>query len=106
MDFKEHFEDEPCFQISVVAKMLDLHPQTIRNYERMGLISPSRTKGNVRLFSANDIRKLKQIASYTELGVNLAGVEIIVRLLEQMEEMKGEMEREIEEMKRKFKNLE
>jgi len=78
-----------CFSISVVSRMLSLHPQTIRHYEKLGLISPSRTAGNVRLFSIRDVKRLRVIHMYTSKGVNLAGVEIIVELLERMEALEG-----------------
>ena len=77
-----------CFSISVVSKMLDLHPQTIRNYEKLGLVSPARTAGNIRLFSLRDVKRIRQIHDYTSRGVNLAGVEIIVDLLEEMETLR------------------
>ncbi|HIE35109.1 MAG TPA: MerR family transcriptional regulator [Campylobacterales bacterium] len=88
--------DEPVFLISVVAKVLKIHPQTLRQYEREGLITPSRTEGKMRLYSQKDIDKIKLILRLTrELGVNLAGVDIILRLKEQIEQM----EKEIEELK-------
>jgi MerR family transcriptional regulator/heat shock protein HspR len=77
-------ELDGCFSISVVSRMLSLHPQTIRNYERLGLVNPSRTSGNIRLFSMRDVQRLRQIHTYTSRGVNLAGVEIIVELLERL----------------------
>jgi MerR family transcriptional regulator/heat shock protein HspR len=73
--------------MSVVARLLHIHPQTIRHYERLGLLAPFRTAGNVRLFSEGDIRRLRQINELTEMGVNLAGVEIIVRLVQRIEQM-------------------
>ncbi len=67
--------DEPCYSISVVAQMVDLHPQTLRNYEQLGLVVPQRTKGNRRLYSAAEVELLRKISRLTqELGVNLAGV--------------------------------
>jgi len=91
-----HAYDEPVYLISVVAKVLNIHPQTLRQYEREGLISPSRTEGKTRLYSQKDIDRIKTILRLTrELGVNLAGVDIILRLKEQMEEM----EREIEQLR-------
>ena len=89
---------QPYFVISVVSKMLDIHPQTIRHYERLGLITPHRTEGNIRLYSRRDIDRLEQICSFTNLGVNLAGVEVIVSLLEKMETAKNEMRREMQKM--------
>ncbi|MCE1248140.1 MAG: MerR family transcriptional regulator [Firmicutes bacterium] len=84
-------ESMPFFHISVVSQMLNLHPQTIRNYERMGLIAPSRTDGKMRLFSQKDVNKVKRIHTYTSMGVNLAGVEIIMKLLERIDEMERMM---------------
>lgn len=83
----DDLEFNACFSISVVSRMLNLHPQTIRNYERMGLVQPSRSRGNVRLFSMQDVQRLRQIHTYTSRGVNLAGVEIIVELLDQIEQL-------------------
>ncbi len=81
-----------CFVISVAARVLHVHPQTLRYYERAGLISPSRSKGNIRLYSARDIERAQQIKRLVEdLGVNLAGVEVIIRLTERMREMEREL---------------
>lgn len=81
-------EIQGCFSISVVARMLALHPQTIRHYEKLGLVSPSRSGGNVRLYSMRDVRRIRQIHDYTARGVNLAGVEIIVGLLDELERLR------------------
>lgn len=97
--------DEPYFVISVVSKMLNVHPQTIRHYERLGLLYPHRTGGNMRLFSKRDVERLERICSYTNLGVNLAGVEIIVRLLEKMEAAKADMEAQIDGLRRERDRL-
>ena len=77
--------NRPRYPISVVADMLDVHPQTLRLYEREGLIKPQRTKRNTRMYSEADVEQLKSVLSLTELGVNLAGVEIIIRMREQIE---------------------
>ena len=91
-----HSYDEPVYLISIVSSMLNIHPQTLRQYERDGLISPSRTSGRMRLYSQRDIDRMKMILRLTrDLGVNIAGIDIILRLKEQMEEM----EREIEHLK-------
>ncbi|MRI58928.1 MAG: MerR family transcriptional regulator [Epsilonproteobacteria bacterium] len=96
-----HRYDEPVYLISVVAKVLNIHPQTLRQYEREGLISPSRTEGKTRLYSQKDIDRIKTILRLTrDLGVNLAGVDIILRLKEQMQEMEEEIERLRSEIKR------
>jgi MerR family transcriptional regulator/heat shock protein HspR len=82
------------YTISVVAKLYELHPQTLRLYEREGLIKPSRSQGNTRLFTDEDLQRLEVILSLTrELGVNLAGVEIILNMREKMDTMQREFER-------------
>src|SRR3712207_4227571 len=82
-----------CFVISVAARLLGVHPQTLRYYERAGLIQPSRSRGNIRLYSARDIERAQQIKRLIEdLGVNLAGVEVILRLTERMRQMEGELQ--------------
>ncbi len=84
---------KPVFMISVVAEMLDIHPQTLRLYEREGLVVPQRTEGNTRLYSQEDIDKLRRVLRLTrELGVNLAGVEVILSMREKMEQMQEAME--------------
>jgi MerR family transcriptional regulator/heat shock protein HspR len=85
--------DEPVYLISVVAKLLDIHPQTLRQYEREGLVVPSRTEGRIRLYSQRDIDRIKMVLRLTrDLGVNLAGVDIILRLKEKIEVLESEME--------------
>ena len=82
-----------CFVISVAARLLNVHPQTLRYYERAGLISPSRSRGNIRLYSTRDIERAQQIKRLIEdLGVNLAGVEVIMKLTERLREMEQEIE--------------
>ena len=82
-----------CFVISVAARLLNVHPQTLRYYERAGLIAPSRSRGNIRLYSTRDIERAQQIKRLIEdLGVNLAGVEVIMKLTERMREMEQELE--------------
>lgn len=81
---------EPVYLISVVADILGVHPQTLRQYEREGLIKPSRTNGKIRLYSQKDINHIKYVLSLTkELGVNLAGVDIILQLNERIEELEA-----------------
>jgi len=88
-----HSYDEPVYLISVVANMLDIHPQTLRQYEKEGLITPSRTAGKMRLYSQRDIDKIKMILKLTrELGVNIAGVDIILQLKEKMDLMYAEID--------------
>ena len=80
------------YMISVVAKSYGVHPQTLRLYEREGLLKPSRTEGNTRLYSEDDLRQLEVILNLTrDLGVNLAGVEIILNMRRKMEQMQTEM---------------
>lgn len=80
------------FSISAVAKMFSVHQQTVRLYEKQGLISPKRSTGNTRLFSEEDIDRLEEVIYLThEMGINLAGVEMILRLKKQIKKMQGEM---------------
>ena len=84
---------KPLYQIGVVAEMLRIHPQTLRLYEKKGLINPSRTVGRTRLYSAEDVEEIQRILRLTrDLGVNLAGVEIIIKMRRQMLVMQREME--------------
>ena len=79
------------YMISVVAKSYGIHPQTLRLYEREGLLKPSRTEGNTRLYSEDDLRQLEVILNLTrDLGVNLAGVEIVLNMRRKMEQMQAE----------------
>jgi len=88
-----HSYDEPVYLISVVATMLDIHPQTLRQYEREGLVEPSRTQGRMRLYSQRDIDRMKLILRLTrQMGVNLAGVDIALQLKEQIDEMQKEID--------------
>ena len=81
------------YTISVVADQFGIHPQTLRLYEREGLLKPSRTDGNTRLYTDEDMERLDLILSFTrDLGVNLAGVEIILNMREKMEEMQRQMQ--------------
>jgi len=87
-----HNYDEPVYLISIVSKILDIHPQTLRQYERENLICPSRSNGRIRLYSQRDIDKIKLILRLTrELGVNLAGVDIILRLKDNVDAMEKEI---------------
>lgn len=82
-----HTYDEPVYLISVVAKVLSIHPQTLRQYEREGLVLPSRTDGKMRLYSQRDIDRIKMILRLTrDLGVNLAGVDVVLQLKEKIDE--------------------
>jgi MerR family transcriptional regulator/heat shock protein HspR len=80
------------YMISVVSKNYGIHPQTLRLYEREGLLKPSRTEGNTRLYSEDDLRQLEVILNLTrDLGVNLAGVEIVLNMRRKMEQVQGEV---------------
>ena len=78
---------EPCFVIGVVARLVNMHPQTLRHYERLGLIRPSRTGGRIRLFSPADLSRLRRIQELQEQGVNPAGIKIILDLEEQVKRL-------------------
>ena len=83
---------EPCYVISVAARMVGVHAQTLRYYEREGLIEPSRSRGNIRLFSPRDIERLRRIKMLmADLGINLAGAEVVLRMSERMVQMEQEM---------------
>ena len=91
------------FMISVVAQRYNIHPQTLRLYEREGLLKPSRTEGNTRLYSEEDLEQLETILALTrDLGVNLAGVEIILNMRRKMEQMQGEVNEFMEYVKREL----
>lgn len=89
--------------ISAVALQYDLHPQTLRLYEREGLLKPSRSDGNTRLYTEEDLERLEVILKLTrELGVNLAGVEIILNMREKMEEMQRQIEQFVASLNEEF----
>lgn len=88
-------ENQPVYMIGVAAQLCGVHPQTLRQYERLGLVVPSRVGAKNRLYSEMDIRRVRRIQRLTqEMGVNLAGVELILRLLEDMEAMKADFEQQ------------
>lgn len=85
-------EPRQFYHISSVAKMYNIHPQTLRLYEREGLLTPSRSEGNTRLYSNEDLKRLEVILNLIrELGVNLAGVEVILNMREKIEQMEAEV---------------
>ena len=89
--------------ISAVAERFDIHPQTLRLYEREGLIRPERSAGNTRLYDDETLARLEIILTLTrELGVNLAGVEVILNMREQMERMKAEMDQALRRVRREM----
>lgn len=98
--------DEPCFVISVAAQMVGLHPQTLRYYERAGLVRPHRSRGGIRLYSSRDIEDMRRVVRLTdELGVNLAAVEVILNLTQRLEAMRQEMDRMEEEFEEERERL-
>lgn len=100
-----HSYDEPVYLISVVATMLEIHPQTLRQYEREGLVEPSRTQGRMRLYSQRDIERMKLILRLTrQMGVNLAGVDIVLQLKEQIDQMQEEIDKLREELSKTNRN--
>ena len=87
-------DDRPRYMISVAAELVGMHPQTLRIYESKGLVTPQRTAGNTRLYSEADLERLRLIQQLTtELGLNLAGVEHVIRLEEQIRRMQRHMDR-------------
>lgn len=86
-------DDQPYYVISIAARIVGLHQQTLRYYERAGLVSPKRTDGNIRMYSKRDIQKILQAQRLVdELGVNLAGVEVILRMGEQIRALREELD--------------
>ena len=84
---------EPCYVISVVARLVNMHPQTLRYYEKLGLIRPSRSDGRIRLFSLQDVQRLHKIQELQDAGVNPAGIKIILDLTERIEQLQAELEK-------------
>jgi MerR family transcriptional regulator, heat shock protein HspR len=92
-----------AYMISAIAETYDIHPQTLRLYEREGLLKPSRSEGNTRLYTQDDIERLELILNLTrDLGVNLAGVEVILNMRQRLEEMQTEMQDFIAYVEREF----
>ena len=85
--------DRPLFMISIAAELASMHPQTLRMYERRGLLRPRRSAKNTRLYSQSDVQRLARIQELTDLGLNLAGVERVLALEEHMNAMAAEVER-------------
>jgi MerR family transcriptional regulator/heat shock protein HspR len=85
--------DRPLFMISIAAELASMHPQTLRMYERRGLLRPRRSAKNTRLYSQSDVQRLARIQELTDLGLNLAGVERVLNLEEHMNAMAAEVER-------------
>ena len=94
-----------AYMISAVAETYGIHPQTLRLYEREGLLKPSRSEGNTRLYTQEDLERLELILSLTrDLGVNLAGVEVVLNMRQRMEDMQREMQQFIEYIEHEIAN--
>ena len=88
---QEHDSDRPLFMISVAAELAGMHPQTLRLYERRGLVRPQRTAKNTRRYSERDVERLQRIQELTELGLNLAGVERVLAMEAQLDALHRQM---------------
>ena len=98
--------ERPRYMISVAAELVGMHPQTLRIYEAKGLVQPQRTAGNTRLYSEADLHRLKLIQRLTtELGLNLAGVEHVLRLEDELRKMRARMDRLEREMRRTIEEV-
>ena len=98
---RERFNTEPRYVISIAAKMLDTQTYTLRYYEKVGIITPRRSRGNVRLYSDRDIALLQRVKTLVDdMGVNLPGVEVILRMMQRMGEMQQQLEEAQEQLKR------
>jgi MerR family transcriptional regulator/heat shock protein HspR len=96
---KEKYDTEPRYVISVAARMLETQTYTLRYYEKVGIIEPRRSRGNVRLYSDRDIALLQRVkALVDDMGINLPGVEVILRMMERVEEMQKELEQAQQEI--------
>ena len=95
--------EERYYHISTVARMFDIHPQTLRLYEREGLLKPSRSQKNTRLYSEDDLEQLRFILTLTrDLGVNLAGIEVVINMRAKIEQIEKEVNEFLEYIKREF----
>jgi MerR family transcriptional regulator/heat shock protein HspR len=92
-------DDDPCYVISVAARMVGVHAQTLRYYERVGLVEPARSRGNIRMYSPLDVQRARWIRSLIDgLGMNLAGVDVIIRMSARM----ADLEREVQRLRREL----
>jgi MerR family transcriptional regulator, heat shock protein HspR len=99
-------DDHPRYMISVAAELVGMHPQTLRIYETKGLVRPKRTAGNTRLYSDGDLERLRLVQRLTtELGLNLAGVEHVLRLEDQLQRMHRRLERLEREMRERVEEV-
>src|SRR3990172_9218004 len=94
--------DEPVYAIGVAARLVECHPQTLRTYEALGLLRPSRTESNLRLYSDHDLDRVRQIKRLTYVGINLPGVEVI---LDRLEQMRQQMEAALAETQSEIEKL-
>lgn len=100
-------DDRPRYMISVAAELVGMHPQTLRIYESKGLVRPKRTPGNTRLYSEADLERLRLIQRLTgQLGLNLAGVETVLRLEDELARMQRRLERLEQDMRERVRNVE
>ncbi len=98
---RENYNNEPRYVISIAARMLEMQTYTLRYYEKVGIIEPRRSRGNVRLYSDRDIALLQRVKTLVDdMGVNLPGVEVILRMMQRMGEMQFQLEEAQEELKR------
>ena len=94
-------EREPRYVISIAARMVGVRTHTLRYYERIGIVEPSRSRGNIRLYSESDIAQLRRVKTLMDdLGVNLAGVEVIMRMMQRMLELQGQVQELEDELER------
>ena len=99
-------DDRPRYMISVAAELVGMHPQTLRMYEQKGLVQPGRTAGNTRLYSDADVERLRLIQRLTtELGLNLAGVERVLYMEDELQRMRRRLERMEEEMRKALEEV-
>jgi MerR family transcriptional regulator, heat shock protein HspR len=99
-------DDRPRYMISVAAELVGMHPQTLRIYEAKGLVRPKRTAGNTRLYSEVDLERLRAIQKLTtQLGLNLAGVETVLRLEDEMNRLRARFERLERDMREEIRNV-
>ena len=98
---RDRYDTEPRYVISVAARMLDVQVHTLRYYEKVGIIEPSRSRGNVRLYSDRDIALLLRVKTLVaDMGVNLPGVEVILRMMQRVGELQNELEQAQQELKK------
>lgn len=97
--------DEPCFVISVAARIVGVNTQTLRYYESLGLVQPHRTRGNQRVYSRRDVERVRRMRGLIDdLGINLAGVEVVMKLLDRIDDMQADLDR-IEFENRRLKRI-